>query len=64
MLEFLNAHFKLDHLRAVGGTSSGAIVACLLAFGATPAEMKEFFDSMDYNKLMDVINPNIEVGLK
>lgn len=40
-------------LKGVAGTSAGSIVACLLAIGFTPKEIRIVLDDMDFNKLLD-----------
>ena len=48
-----------ERLRTVVGTSGGAIIACLLVIGYTPAEMKDIVLDLTFRSLMDINIDNL-----
>jgi NTE family protein len=43
----------LQHIESVGGTSSGAITACLLSVGYTPSEIADIIGNTNFGKFND-----------
>ncbi len=52
-LDVLDRTGILSQVKAVAGTSAGAITAALVALGYTPAEIKDLFLYVDFNKFKD-----------
>jgi len=52
-LEILDSAGMLDSLERVGGTSAGAIQACLLAVGYTPVEIRQQLEATSFKKFND-----------
>ncbi len=50
-LDYLYHNDKMKNLERVGGTSAGAITACITAFNLPFREMTEIANSLDYNKV-------------
>ncbi|HSC53945.1 MAG TPA: patatin-like phospholipase family protein [Phnomibacter sp.] len=52
-MEILDSAGMLDSIERVGGTSAGAIQACLLAVGYTPAEIRTLLEETSFKKFND-----------
>jgi NTE family protein len=52
-LDVLHRAGILSQVKAVAGTSAGAITAALVALGYTPAEIQDLFLYVDFNKFKD-----------
>lgn len=51
----------LRHLKAIAGSSAGAMLGCLIVLGFTTEEIWEFLKSIDFSKL---VNPNFMLFFK